>query len=131
MKIGLWIVQILLGIYFIYIGVLHFIVPEGLPDAMSWMYELSTPLHWISGTAEILGGLGLILPAITRIQTRLIPLAAAGLALVMVGAVVYHLARGEYQNIMVNIILVALTSFVAYGRWKIMPLTDRSAEAVA
>lgn len=129
MNILLWVLQIILGIYFIFIGVLHFIVPPGLPAPMSWMYDLSPALHAISGVAEILGGLGLILPAITRIQTRLVPLAAAGLALVMVLAVFYHIARGEFTNIAFNLINAALLAFVAYGRWKLVPLKDRSNQA--
>jgi uncharacterized membrane protein len=128
-NIVLWIIQIILGIYFFLIGIMHFIVPPNLPAMMSWMYELPPTLHWISGTAEILGGLGLILPAVTRIQTRLVPLAAGGLTLVMIGAIIYHVSRGEYQNILFNVILAALSAFVAYGRWRLVPHTDRSASA--
>ncbi|MCK4726159.1 MAG: DoxX family protein, partial [Anaerolineales bacterium] len=122
----LWILQILLGVYFTLIGVMHFIVPPGLPPQMAWMYELSTTLHYVSGIAEILGGLGLILPAVTRIRTNLVPLAALWLTLVMIGAVIYHAGRGESQNIGFNLVLAALLAFVAYGRWKLKPLADRS-----
>lgn len=45
----------------------------------------------------------------------------------MIGAIVFHVTRGEYQNIVMNIILGALAAFVAYGRWKLRPLEDRSA----
>jgi putative oxidoreductase len=127
MHILLWILQVLMGLYFFVTGVLHFIVPEGLPEPMHWMYDLSPVLHWISGTAEILGGLGLILPAVTKIQTRLVPLAAAGLILVMVGAIIYHLARGEFSNIAMNIIVILILGFIAYGRWKIVPHKERAA----
>jgi putative oxidoreductase len=130
MNILLWVLQIFLGVYFIAIGVLHFIVPAGLPPQMSWMYDLSPALHAVSGTAEILGGLGLILPALTKIQTRLIPLAAAGLAVVMVMAAVYHLQRGEMQNIFLNLLNAAVLSFVAYGRWRLKPLKERGEGAV-
>ena len=126
MNIVLWILQLLFGIYFFLIGVMHFIVPPGLPAQMSWMYDLPTWLHFVSGIAEILGGLGLILPAVTRVQTKLVPLAALGLTLVMIGAVIYHTRRGEYQNIGLNLFLAALLAFVAYGRWKLKPLADRS-----
>jgi len=57
MNIILWILQVLLGIYFLFVGVNHFIVPPGLPGAMSWMYELPTGIHYFSGTAEILAAL--------------------------------------------------------------------------
>jgi len=127
MNIVLWILQILLGLYFIVVGVMHFIVPPGLPAQMAWMYELTPALHWISGLAEILGGFGLILPGIFKIQTRLTWMAAWGLALVMALATVYHLTRGETQNIFVNLLLLALLVFVAYGRQRLRPLADRSA----
>ena len=126
MNIVLWILQIFLGLYFIAIGVMHFIIPEGLPPQLSWMYDLSPALHWISGIAEILGGLGLILPGIFKIQTRLTWMAAYGLSLVMVGAMIYHFTRGETQNIAFNVLLLVLTAFVGYGRQRLRPLTDRS-----
>lgn len=131
MKTVLWVLQFILGIYFFLIGVMHFIVPEGLPAQMAWMYELPPALHWFSGIAEILGGLGLILPAVTRIQTRLVPLAAAGLVLTMIGALGWHTTRGEFQNIGFNVLLAVLSAFVAYGRWRLHPLTDRNTAAVA
>ena len=122
MNLALWILQVLFGIYFVAVGIMHFIVPEGLPAQMSWMYELSTGLHYLSGTAEILGGLGLILPGLTKIQTRLTPLAAGGLALTMLGAAVWHLQRGETQNIVLNLVIALIVGFIAYGRWKLRPL---------
>lgn len=125
MNILLWILQVLFGIYFTVVGVIHFVVPPGLPAAMSWMYDLSSGLHVFSGTAEILGGLGLILPGITKIQTRLTPMAGAGLVLLMIGAIVWHLQRGEFQNIGLNLLLVAASAFIAYGRSKLHPLRSR------
>ena len=123
----LWVLQVLIGIQFFFVGIVHFIVPPGLPAQMAWMYELSPGLHYFSGTAEILAGLGLILPGLTRIQTRLTPLAALGLVLVMAGAVVWHITRNEFANIFLNIILMGLAGFVAYGRWKLSPLKDKGA----
>ncbi len=125
MNRALWVVQILLGGYFVAIGVMHFVIPDGLPDQMAWMYDLSTGLHVVSGIAEILGGLGLILPAVTGIRTELVPLAATGLALVMVGAIVYHIGRSETQNIFFNVVLILVLGFVAYGRSVLHPHTPR------
>jgi len=126
MHVLLWILQIVLGVYFFVTGLMHFIVPPGLPEPMAWMYELPPALHVLSGVAEILAGLGLVLPGLTRIQTRLTPLAAAGLVLVMLGAAIWHLGRGEYPNIGMNILLGAVAAFVAYGRWRLQPLRDRT-----
>ncbi|MBN2500382.1 MAG: hypothetical protein JXB38_06400 [Anaerolineales bacterium] len=55
MNILLWVLQVLLGFYFVFVGVTHFIIPPGLPAPMAWMYELSPALHVFSGAAEILG----------------------------------------------------------------------------
>jgi uncharacterized membrane protein YphA (DoxX/SURF4 family) len=126
MNLVLWVLQIVLGVYFVVTGFVHFIVPPGLPGPMSWMYELPQALHWLSGTVEILAGLGLILPGLLRVQTRLVPLAALGLVLTMFGAAAWHLPRGEVPNIVMNLVLAAVAGFVAYGRWKLHPLRDRA-----
>ncbi|WP_322800496.1 DoxX family protein [Thermoflexus sp.] len=122
----LWLLQVVLGVYFFITGIIHWIVPPGLPAPMAWMYELPRIWHQLSGTAEILAGIGLILPGVVRIQTRLTPLAALGLVFIMIGAAIWHLARGEFQNIFMNAVLGGLSGFIAYGRWKIAPLRDRS-----
>ena len=121
----LWVMQWFFGIYFIAIGIMHFIVPDGLPALMEWMYELDDTLHVVAGIAEILGGIGLILPSITRIQPQLTVFAAAGLVLVMFGAVIFHVDRGEGASIATNVIIGALMAFVAYGRWKLAPIQPR------
>lgn len=121
----LWVLQWFFGIYFIAIGIMHFIVPDGLPALMEWMYELDDTMHVVAGIAEILGGVGLILPSITRIQPQLTVFAAAGLVLVMFGAVIFHVDRGEGASIATNVIIGALMAFVAYGRWKLAPIQPR------
>ena len=125
-NILLWILQWFFGIYFILVGVSHFIVPDGLPAQMEWMYELSDTLHIIVGIAEILGGVGLILPSLTRIRPELTVYAAAGLVLVMVGAVIWHATRGEGASIGTNIVILLLVGFIAYGRWRLEPIEPRA-----
>jgi uncharacterized membrane protein len=125
-NILLWVLQVVFGIYFVVVGVMHFIVPEGLPTQMEWMYELSDTMHVIVGIAEILGGLGLILPSVTRIRPELTVYAALGLVLVMAGAVVYHATRSEGQSIVTNVIIGAIMGFIAYGRWKLEPIEPRT-----
>lgn len=125
----LWTLQIVLGLYFIAVGVTHFIVPDGLPGQMAWMYELSDTLHLVSGTAEILGGVGLILPGLTGIRPELTVWAASGLVLVMVGAATWHLSRGEYANIGSNVLIGLLLAFIAYRRATRDPLERRGAPA--
>jgi uncharacterized membrane protein len=126
-----WVLQIVLGLYFLAVGVLHFVVPEGLPAQMAWMYDLPDGLHYASGAAEILGGLGLILPGLTRIRTELTPLAAAGLMLVMIFAAVWHIRRGEAVNVVGNLVMVGLLAFVAWVRWRKHPLPGRQDSSAA
>jgi uncharacterized membrane protein len=113
------------GLYFIAIGAMHFILPEGLPAQMSWMYELDDTLHMITGVAEILGGLGLILPSVTRVAPWLTPLAAIGLMVVMVGAVVWHVGREETVNVALNVVNLIVLGYLAYGRWRLAPIEGR------
>jgi uncharacterized membrane protein len=126
MNVLLWVLQILFGLYFLGVGVLHYVVPEGLPELMGWMYELPDSLHVLVGIAEIAGGLGLILPAITGVQPGLIPWAALGLAVIMVGAAIWHAGRGETTQIGLNVLNAAVLLFIAYGRWKLRPLQPRA-----
>jgi putative oxidoreductase len=125
MNVLLWVLQIALAIYFFFTGIIHFSPPPGLPQPMAWMYDLSAPLHYISGAAEILAAIGLVLPSVTRIQPRLTPLAAMGLVVVMLLAAVFHLLRGEFPNIIMNLLLAAVAGFVAYGRTRLKPIPPR------
>jgi uncharacterized membrane protein len=120
-----WILQILLAIYFLATGVIHLLVPTGLPGPLTWMYDLTTPLHWVAGLAEIAGGLGLVLPAATRIAPRLTPLTASGLVVIMLSAAVWHATRGETQSIVGNIVVTALLVLIAYVRTRIHPIEAR------
>jgi uncharacterized membrane protein YjjB (DUF3815 family) len=82
--------------------------------------------------AEVLGGLGLVLPAATRILPWLTAVAAAGLALDMLFATLFHLVRGEFGAAVVPLVLGLLAALVAYGRWRVVPiLTRRASRAVA
>lgn len=124
----LWVLQWLVGLYFIAVGVMHFVVPEGLPAMLEWMYDLEDNLHYISGTAEILGGLGLILPGLTKIAPQLTVWAALGLIVVMVAAIIWHAGRdGEVQNIGFNVVNIIVLSYIAYGRARLSPLSGSSA----
>lgn len=88
---------------------------------MQWIGTLPKGLLIFIGLSEILGGIGLILPAMTGILPELTAWAATGLSVVLVLAALFHLPRREYRNIVVNVVLLALTAFVAYGRFVLAP----------
>ena len=119
----LWVAQIALAAFFLFTGVQHYVVPEGLPDQMAWMYDLSQGQHYLIGTLEILGAIGLVLPGLARIAVWLTTLAGAGLAVVMIGAAVWHLQRGEYQNVVLNLVIGSVAALVALGRWRRWPIS--------
>jgi hypothetical protein len=76
----------------------------------------------VVGILELMGAAGLILPGLTKILPILTPIAAVGLVLTMVGAIVVHLPRKEYANVGGNVVLLLMAAFVAYGRFVVMPL---------
>lgn len=118
MNIFLWIVASLLALAFLGAGVMKLSQPrEKLAASMGWVNDFSAPMVKAIGALEVLGALGLILPAATGIAPILTPLAAVGLALVMAGAIVTHLRRGEAKTIAVNVVLLLLAAIVAWGRF--------------
>ncbi len=118
MKIALWVAQGVLGLAFLAAGVMKLTMPlADLHDSLSWTADVPGTLVRLIGLAEVLGALGLVLPALFDTATVLVPLAATGLALVMVGAAVVHARRKETQMIVVNVVLLALAVFVAWGRF--------------
>lgn len=119
----LWIIQGLLALVFIVTGFPKLVrTKEQLVSQMGALEDLSlTQIHMI-GVAEVAGGIGLILPSLTRILPWLSPLAALGLVLVMVGASVTNFRRKEYPKIALTLVLLCLSLLVAAGRFWIMPL---------
>lgn len=123
MNIALWIVQILLALIFLMAGAMKLMVPkEKAAERMPFVEDTSQGTLRIIGVLEVLGALGVVLPALTGILPWLTPLAAVGLALTMIGAMIVHSRRGEYPNLVGNIVLLALAIFVAYGRFVLVPL---------
>ena len=122
MGIALWIVQVVLAGMFLMAGIAKVTQPkEKLATNMKFVEDFSQPAVRLIGTLEILGALGLLVPALTGILSWLTPLAAAGLVLTMLGAILTHTRRGEYPSILVNLVLLVLAAFVAYGRWVVAP----------
>ena len=125
MNIALWVLQILLALAFGMAGIMKVTQPIDRLEARmgGWVKDVGLRGVRLIGTLEILGAIGLILPALTGILPWLTPLAAACLGLTMIGAMIAHGRRGEYSSIGINVILLLLTLFVAYGRFVIVPIS--------
>ena len=123
MNIALWVIQILLALAFAMAGFIKTTQPiEKLSARMGWVKDTPPRIVRLIGVLEILAAIGLILPAVTGIWPWLTPLAATGLVLTMVGAMITHGRRGEFSGLGVNIVLLALAAFVLIGRFIIVPL---------
>ena len=117
MNIVLWILQILLALLFLFAGGSKFVMSaedmrKAAPDAI----QLPMMFIYLIGVCEVLGGLGLILPGITKIRRNLTPLAALGLTIIMIGAVVVTVMGPGVKYIVFPLVVAALCAFVAYGR---------------
>jgi uncharacterized membrane protein YphA (DoxX/SURF4 family) len=118
MGIALWVVQVLLALAFLGAGATKLSQPkEKLLKNMAWVEDFSQRTVRLIGTLEVLGAIGIVLPALTGILPWLTPLAALGLVLLMIGAALTHLRRTEYGYIAMNVVLLVLAAFVAYGRF--------------
>jgi len=119
MNIVLWVVAGLLAAAFFASGIMKLIQPkEKLAAAgMDWSEDFSAGTIKAIGALEGLAAIGLILPAVLGVAPVLVPLAAVGLVLIMIGAAITHGRRGESQMIVVNVVLLALAAFVAWGRF--------------
>ena len=125
--VSLWIVQTLLAAMFLMVGYMKTFTPiDELNKTVAIAAEMPVLIRFI-GMSELAAGLGLLLPAALRIRPQLTALAGAGLALVMVLAIAFHLMRGEYSAIGTNIALGVLAALVAWGRLYKAPIAPRSA----
>ena len=121
MNVFLWILQVVLAGIFLMAGAMKLMksradIAAGQPERMGWIEHVSDGTARLAGGAEVLGALGLILPAITGVAPVLVPLAAAGLAITMILAAVFHTRRGESQATAMNIVLAILALIVMWGR---------------
>ncbi|GAB4273781.1 MAG: DoxX family protein [Candidatus Promineifilaceae bacterium] len=122
MNIALWVVQGLLGLTFLMVGGMKLMKSrEEIAQQMAWANDFSDGQVKTIGALELLGAIGVVLPGLVNILPILTPLAAVGLALIMLGAARTHLRRGENQMIVVNGVLFLLAVFVVYGRFVAAP----------
>ncbi len=121
----LWILQVLLALAFLAHGWILLVPPASIVDQMNAV--MSRGLQLFIGVAEVLAVLGLTVPALTRIQPWLVPAAAFGLMIVMISATLFHVSRGEVSSAITTLVLLLIATFVAYMRWRVLPIRSRTA----
>ena len=127
----LWTLQVLWGVFFSFTGfgkVLCFnqAVWNQMLPRVPWFSAVPQALFVFIGVCEFLGGVGLILPAMSGVKPKLTPLAAFGLTVVMILAAVFHIVRGEYNFVPINLVLGGVAAFIAYGRLFVRPIAPAS-----
>ncbi|PIT04063.1 membrane protein [Bradyrhizobium nitroreducens] len=125
-RIGLWAAQVLLAFVFISAGLVKLTTPiPQLAAMMPWAGQYSETFVRSIALVDLAGGIGILLPALTRILPRLTVLAALGCAVLQVIALVFHLSRGEADVAPLNVVLLALSLFVLWGRNGKAPIAPR------
>jgi hypothetical protein len=126
-NVALWTAQTLLAAVFLFAGGMKLIMPAAELAKVSPL-----PVWFIQfiGVAEVLGGLGMILPGVTRIRTGLTALAASGLVIIMIGAVVVTIATTSAVQAVLPFVVGVVAVAVAYGRWRVVPISGASRRLV-
>jgi uncharacterized membrane protein YphA (DoxX/SURF4 family) len=120
LSVTLWILQGLLAALFLFSGAMKFVMPVA---QMTKGTSLSGGFIHFIGVCEILGGIGLIVPALTRILPVLTPIAASCLVIIMAGATYISLPMGK--TAVAPAIFGLLLAFVAYGRFRLRPIQPK------
>jgi hypothetical protein len=115
----LWVIQALLALLFLFAGGAKLVMSAANLTAQT---PLPAAFLRFIGVMEILGGLGLVLPGLLHIQVKLTPLAAAGLVVIMIGAVVVTIQTMGVALAALPFVTGVLASFVVYARWRVAPL---------
>lgn len=125
MNTALWVAQIILALMFLMAGLAKLLQPyEKVKEKMTFAEDFSPTIVKLIGLVEVLGAIGVVLPAVTHILPWLTPLAAAGLILTMLGAIATNLRlQSGFSHVATNLVLLALALFVVYGRFVALPLS--------
>jgi len=124
-NILLWVLRVVLAAAFLAHGLLVLSPP---PDIAAQMLASLPRWFWVFlGVAEVAAAVGLILPGATHVMPWLVSWAAAGVMVVMISATIYHIARGELSSAAITLVLLAMSTFVAYMRSRILPIRARVA----
>lgn len=119
MNTVLWVIAVVLAVAFLGAGVMKLVQPKEklAASGMGWAENYSAGTIKLIGALEVLAAIGLMLPAALDIAPILVPLAALGLVIIMIGAIVVHARRRETPAIGFNVVLLLLAAVVAWGRF--------------
>ena len=123
MNAVLWLLQIVLALAFLALGLLMLTRSrERLLRVAGWVEDFPQPVVTAIGVLELLGAVGVVLPGVLGVAGAVVPVAALGLAVLLVGAIVTHLLRGEQDEVAAPVLLLVAAAVVAAGRLSAWPL---------
>jgi uncharacterized membrane protein YphA (DoxX/SURF4 family) len=126
LRIGLWTAQIVVFALFTLFGGMKLLMPiDKLAEMWIWPGQVPSWFLHLTGILDVAGGLGVLLPAATRVQPRLTVLAALGCTTLQIAAIIFHLSRGEAAVVPINITLLALSVLILWGRGRPAPIAPR------
>lgn len=117
----LWTLQALLALLFVFSGLMKFMTPA---EQLTKGTSLPISFIYFIGVCEVLGGIGLVVPALLRILPILTPIAASGLVIIMAGATVISMPKGVFA--IVPLVIGLMAAFVAYGRFRLKLIHPRT-----
>lgn len=122
-NILVWIAQTAVAAVFFMAGYMKLLTPiNELASVIPWVQDTPEIIVRIIGIADLIGGVGLLLPSLFKIKVHYAYCAAWSLCIVMVLAAIFHLIRGEFVVIPINLILFVLLYFIGWGRYKKVPI---------
>lgn len=122
MNIALWIVAGVFGVAYVAGGIIKLTMAyEKYAAKLHWPEDFTPGNVRFMGAVEVLGGIGLVLPALVNVAPILVPIAASGMALYMAGAITERLRRSEYKELLGDLLFLAAMIFIAWGRFAIEP----------
>lgn len=126
LRIGLWTAQTVIFLVFGAAGLTKLLTPiPQLAAMIPWAGDHSETFVRVMGLIDLAGGLGILLPTLTRIMPGLAVLAALGCATLQCSAIVFHVSRGEAAVTPLNLVLLGLSLFVLWGRSRKAPVQSR------
>jgi uncharacterized membrane protein len=121
----LWVAQVLLALSLLSGAVMKFMPVEKMAPIMPWMGQVSQTTVRLLGLIDLLGAIGIIVPALLRIKPQLTPIAALCIIALMLCASAFHISRGEASVIGFNIFCAIIAAFIAWGRFKGAPILPK------
>ncbi|WP_322086954.1 DoxX family protein [Burkholderia sp. BCC1999] len=126
LSISLWVAQWLIFVAFVVFGGMKLFMPiDHLAAMWGWPGQVPPAFLRFMGLIDAAGGIGVLLPALTRIRPRLTVWAALGCVVLQISAIVFHVSRGEAVVTPLNLALLALCAFILWGRTRKAPIASR------